>query len=123
MFKFMIMMAAASNMVYGSTLSPPRLAQVQQAIECHFNTFNINNDPLWAIWGPFVALQARVDTSVPGAMEKLYKGMKHHPLLKSKSEKACLKQRVCFSSQPVGLSRATAEGRPFLFWKRISFCF
>ncbi len=68
-------------------MSPPRLAQLRQAVAEHFKTFSVNTDPLWAIWGNLVALQAQVDTSVPGAMEKLYKSMATHVLLRNKSEK------------------------------------
>ena len=83
----MVMMAAASNLAYRSMLSPPRLAQLRQAVKQHFETFSADNDPLFLLWGHSIAAQAKLDPSLPGAMQSLYKALENHEILRSKGEK------------------------------------
>ncbi len=95
LYRFMIIMAAASNMVYGSTLSPPRLAQLREALSCHFANFTSDSDPLFLLWGHSIAAQSKRDASLPGAMDELYKALQTSELLASKGEKV-----ICFPRAP-----------------------
>ena len=87
LFKFIVLMAAASNMVYGSTLSPPRLAQLREAVASHYEAFTSDTGPLWLLWGNSIATQRKVDCSLPDAMKKLSASLKNSELLQTKGDK------------------------------------
>ena len=89
LYRWQILMCAAQNCVYGSTMSPPRLAQIRQACHDHFAAHSVDNDPLFQLYAPSMASQMKIDSSVPGRMEAMYAGLKDSQLLWTKGEKVC----------------------------------
>ncbi len=89
LYRWQILMCAAQNCVYGSTMSPPRLAQIRQACHDHFAAHSVHNDPLFQLYAPSMASQMKIDSSVPGRMEAMYAGLKDSQLLWTKGEKVC----------------------------------
>ncbi len=87
MYKFMVTMAAGQNMTHGSTMSPPRLQQLQEACKEYFSIFTCSTDPLFALWGPNIAKAMGKDPSMAGAMEEIYQSLKVSELLQKKGER------------------------------------
>ena len=111
LYKFMVTMAAGQNMAHGSTMSPPRLQQVQEACQDHFETFTVHTDPLFQLWGPQIAFCMRKDSSLPGVLEEIYESMKTHELLQKKGEKV---PGIWFQSAPTSHRAAWPWGMGFL---------
>ena len=80
-------MAAAQNTLYGSTLSPPRLAQVREAVTQYLDSTTQDQDSLWQLLCPAICEQLKVDSSVSGRVEELYQSMRTNAMLYSKGEK------------------------------------
>eukprot|EP00959_Pyramimonas_sp_CCMP1952_P349103 7314562-Pyramimonas_sp.AAC.1 len=55
-------MCAAANCVYGSTLSPPRLAQIQETVRQHQDAcVSARNDHLFQLYLPWMRKQMKQD--------------------------------------------------------------
>ena len=83
-------MAAGQNATYGSTLSPPRLAQLRQIFAQYRESVTMDQDVIFQLWAPMIAKQLRIDTSQEGEMERMYEHLADTPLLANKGEKARL---------------------------------
>ena len=55
-----VLMTAAGNCVYGSTLSPPRLQQIQETVDEYFATQN-KSDSLFQFWLPHLIKSLKLD--------------------------------------------------------------
>ena len=60
-------MCSAQNVVFGSTLSPPRLDQIVRCVDEYFSEVDVNNDPYfqWHLPHLHAALQIDVCLSDP----------------------------------------------------------
>eukprot|EP00959_Pyramimonas_sp_CCMP1952_P435374 9116690-Pyramimonas_sp.AAC.1 len=61
-------MVAAQNCVYGSTLSPPRLAQIVGAVTEHIKSNSVDSDTLFQLYLPLMKEQLSVGSFVLGMM-------------------------------------------------------
>ena len=87
-------MASAQNASYGSTLSPPRLQQVRESVHQYLESTTMETDSLWQLLGNEVCAQQKVDATIPGQMEKVYKSLRDNKLLWSKGEKVARADQV-----------------------------
>ena len=86
LWRFQLVMAAAQNAAYGSSLSPPRLQQLREAVASYRAAHSFQTDELFQMWAPAIAEQQKVDLSLPGAMENLYASLATDALLHNKGE-------------------------------------
>ena len=65
MYRFLVVMCAAANCVYGSTLSPPRLAQLRETLKDHQEAcVSSANDQLFQLYLPWMRKQMKQDSSL-----------------------------------------------------------
>ena len=57
LYRFQTLMVAAQNCAHGSTLSPPRLDQVRQAVQDHLKQNTVNTDSIFQMFLPHMKKQ------------------------------------------------------------------
>ena len=103
LWKHQIIMMAAQNAMYGSTMSPARLKQVQQAFASYRASCTLQSDSLFSLYMADIAGQMQIDLTAPDAAEDLYNSIPDHELLRSKCERVNMAKYM----QPVQVAKRT----------------
>ena len=92
LWNFQVAMVAAQNCVYGSTLSPPRLAQVREAMQEHMDATPLSEDALLQLQLPYICKQLGVnfDVSADGQDLDVHAMIRNHKMLYNKFDKVNL---------------------------------
>ncbi len=69
---------------------------MREAAIQYMDSTTLEQDALWQLMSPEICAQRKIDTSVPGAVERLYTSMREDPLLSKKGEKVA---RLLFSAR------------------------
>ena len=73
--------------MYGSTMSPARMKQVQEALAIYRSSVTMETDGLWNLYMFQIAAQMGVDLTAEGAARALYDSIPTHKVVTTKMEK------------------------------------